>query len=203
MDESTIPDIAKIDQGFVSHVFNFDNKSKQDLLNIMQYSILAIIPVVLLNKTLQKVIPEADETKASLELLAEIVAQTGIIFIGIFFIHRIVTYFPTYSEAKYESFSVINCVVSFLIIILSLQTKLGEKMNIIADRLLLSMQSPQPTHSSTPASELSVPVIHQQQMHHNNNITPPQNEVDQFLQPQDHPILAANESIGGAFGSAF
>ena len=132
----------------------------------------------------------------------EIITQTGIIFIGIFFIHRIITYFPTYSEAKYESFSVLNSVISFLIIILSLQTKLGEKMNIISDRLLMSIQAPKPLAASLPSSEFSIPVMSQQPPQ-NINSTQPVNDVDQFLQPQEHPIMAANESVGGAFGSVF
>ena len=36
--------------GFVKHVFNFDEDSKADILNIVQYAVLAIIPVVVLNK---------------------------------------------------------------------------------------------------------------------------------------------------------
>ena len=37
-------------KSFFKHVFNFDDDSKSDILNIIQYALLAIIPIVLLNK---------------------------------------------------------------------------------------------------------------------------------------------------------
>ena len=57
-------------------------------------------------------------------------------FIGIFFIHRLVTFVPTYSKTNYEQFNVTSIVIAFLVIVLSLQTRLGEKVNILIDRLL-------------------------------------------------------------------
>ena len=61
--------------GFFKHVFNFDDESKADILNIVQYSLIAIIPVVILNKAMSRYIPEADEKKGSLEVSAEIIIQ--------------------------------------------------------------------------------------------------------------------------------
>ena len=40
--------------GFFKHVFNFDDDSKGELLNLVQYSTIALIPVVILNKVMQK-----------------------------------------------------------------------------------------------------------------------------------------------------
>ena len=31
---------------FISHVFNFDNNTKNELLNIGQYSMVALVPIV-------------------------------------------------------------------------------------------------------------------------------------------------------------
>ena len=53
--------------GFFKHVFNFDEDSKAEMLNIVQYSVLALIPVVMFNKSMQRFIPEADEEKGSIE----------------------------------------------------------------------------------------------------------------------------------------
>tara|TARA_B100000424_G_scaffold270518_1_gene270062 strand:+ start:5560 stop:6192 length:633 start_codon:yes stop_codon:yes gene_type:complete len=210
MDEpSDMLETTKIDQGFISHVFNFDNKSKQEMTNTIQYALLAILPVVLLNKSIHRLIPEADETKASLEILVEILAQVGIIFIGIFFIHRVITYFPTYSEAKYESFSVLNCIISFLIIILSLQTKLGEKMNIIVDRFLMIIsgtQTPVSSQNDQSLSEYTLPVLNNpppQTMGQSTDIDKLVNNSPQQFQPENN-IMAANETLGGSFfGSSF
>lgn len=123
-------------EGFFKYVFNFDDTTKSELLNIMQFSILSLIPIIVLNKTMQKYVPEADEQKGSLEILAEVVIQTLILFIGLFFVKRLVTFIPTYSGTKYPDFSVINIILVALLILLSLQTKLGEKVSIIWDRIV-------------------------------------------------------------------
>jgi hypothetical protein len=122
--------------GFFKHVFNFDEESKADMLNIIQYAVLAILPLVLFNKSLQKLVPEADEEKHSIELSMEVIAQVIVVFLGILIIHRMITFIPTYSGIKYTDFNVTNIVLSVLIILLSLQTKLGEKISILADRVV-------------------------------------------------------------------
>ena len=121
--------------GFFKHVFNFDDDSKEDMMNIIQYAVIAIIPVVILNKSMQKLVPEADDEKASAVILAEILAQVIGMFLGILIIHRIITFIPTYSKAKYNDFSTTNIILAVLVITLSLQTKLGEKVSILADRV--------------------------------------------------------------------
>jgi hypothetical protein len=122
-------------EGFVQHVFNMDEDSKHEILNIMQYALLAIIPVVILNKSIQRFVPEADEEKGTPEILAEVVFQVVTMFLGILLIHRIVSYVPTYSQAPYAKLHVTNIILAFLVIVLSLQTKLGEKVNILLERL--------------------------------------------------------------------
>ena len=89
-------------EGFVAHVFNFDEDSKIEMMNIVQYTLVGVIPVILLNKTMQKYVPEADDEKGSAELLAEISIQLIVMFIGILLTHRIITFVPTYSTVKYD-----------------------------------------------------------------------------------------------------
>jgi hypothetical protein len=121
--------------GFFKHVFNFNDDSKAKLLNIIQYSILALIPVIILNKLMQNFVPEANDDKSSIELLFEILAQILSMFLGILFIDRIITYIPTYSGDKYLENNFITIVLPVLVILLSLQTKLGEKVSILYDRI--------------------------------------------------------------------
>jgi len=121
-------------KSFFKHVFNFNDDSKEEMLNIIQYALLALIPIVVLNKLMNKYIPQADENKGNIELSAEIIIQIIIIFLGLLFIHRIITYIPTYSGAKYSDFSITNIILAVLLIILSYQSKLGEKVNILVDR---------------------------------------------------------------------
>ena len=123
-------------KSFFKHVFNFDDDSKSEILNIIQYALIALIPVILLNKSMSNYVPEADDKKGSLELSAEIVIQIIVMLVGLLIVHRIITFIPTYSGVKYPDFHIIFIILAVLMITLSLQTKLGEKVSIIVDRLM-------------------------------------------------------------------
>jgi hypothetical protein len=133
--DSSVGFIGGSKEGFIGHVFNFDEDSKMEMMNIVQYTLIGVFPVVLLNKTMQKYVPEADDEKGSAELLAEITIQLITMFIGILLTHRIITFVPTYSTVKYEKISIVQIVLAVLMITLSLQTKLGEKISILFDRV--------------------------------------------------------------------
>lgn len=134
MDLQNLSDVSSR-KTFFSHVFSTTEEGKAELLNVVQYSLLAIIPVIILNKSINRFIPEADPDKSSLELLVEIFIQMVIMFVGIIIIHRIITYVPTYSGFKYEGLALTNVILAFLIIVLSIQSKLGLKVNILTDRI--------------------------------------------------------------------
>jgi hypothetical protein len=211
--------------GFFKHVFNFEDESKADILNIIQYAVLAILPLVLFNKSLQRLVPEADEEKHSIELSMEVIAQVIVVFLGILIIHRIITFIPTYSGIKYADFNVSNIVLSVLIILLSLQTKLGEKISILADRIVdfwngnqndkkkkkrRTTQQQQQTNEqaisqsldSTPIS--SIPV--QQQTNFNQMYQIDNTPLIGAATPGSEQIMepmAANSMGGSAFGSLF
>jgi hypothetical protein len=122
-------------KSFLKHVFNFDDDSKSEILNILQYSLIAIIPIVILNKTMQKYVPESDDKKSSLEITAEVLIQIIVMFMGLLLIHRVITYIPTYSGSNYPEFHIVYIILAILMITLSLQTKLGEKVSILVDRI--------------------------------------------------------------------
>jgi hypothetical protein len=136
--ESQFQEIAGANQKrtFLSHVFSNTEEGKAEILNVIQYALMGVIPIVILNKTIQRFIPDADPDKSSLELLAEIFIQLIVMFCGIIIIHRVITYFPTYSGFKYENLMLTNVILAFLMVILSLQTKLGLKVNILYDNIL-------------------------------------------------------------------
>jgi len=125
----------KSSKSFIKHVFNFEDEGKAEFLNVIQYSLLAIIPIVALNKVMQKFVPEADDQKGSFEILAEVIGQIVVLFVGLIFINRIITYVPTYSGIKYPEHNVIFIITGTLMVILSLQTKLGDKVSILVERL--------------------------------------------------------------------
>ena len=123
-------------KNFFKYVFNFDEDSKSDILNIVQFALLSIIPIVILNKAISKFIPGADDRKGSLEISAEIIVQTLVMFLGVLIIYRIITYIPSYSGKKYSAFNDVSIIIPVLLIVLSLQTKLGEKVNILTERII-------------------------------------------------------------------
>jgi hypothetical protein len=128
--------LDKKSNGFINHVFSMNEDQKIDFFNLLQYGMLALIPVLLLNKLIQTFVPEATEEKGSLEILVEIVMQLSVLLVGIYYIHRVITYIPTYSGEDYGQVNLVNMVLAFLVIVMSLQTKLGEKGEILYRRLL-------------------------------------------------------------------
>lgn len=143
---------------FMNHIFNFDENSKTDMLNIVQYSIVSIVPIVILNKSIQKFVPEADETKGSVEIVFEVLIQIISMFIGLLFIHRFITYIPTYSNSPYPEYNIIYNVLPILMILMSLQTKLGEKVSIIVDRLYELWEGKKEKGGKTPNIKVSQPI---------------------------------------------
>lgn len=127
---------------FISHVFSTTDEGKAELLNAFQYGLLGVVPVFLLNKMINNIVPEPSEDKSSIEIVVEIVLQMVVMFAGIIFIHRMVTFVPTYSEFKYESLSLTSVVLVFFVIMLSIQTKFGIKASIMYDRMLEMWNGP-------------------------------------------------------------
>jgi len=206
---------------FLGHVFSTTEEGKAEVLNVVQYAILGIIPIVVLNKLIQRFIPEPDSDKSSIELLVEVFIQLIVMFCGIIVIHRVITYIPTYSEFKYESLTLTNVILAFLVIVLSIQSKLGIKVNILIDRLSELWNGPPPnekrsgsgsgssrghnisqadyydsvpTHMELPAPiATSKPVSVSTPSH-----SPSISDYGSYSGP-----VAANSMLGGSFGSLF
>jgi hypothetical protein len=207
-----LPETSINKKTFIGHVFSTTEEGKAELLNIVQYSLMGIIPIIILNKIIQQFVPEACDDKSSVELVIEIFIQIIVMFCGIIFIHRIITYFPTYSGFKYDNLVLTNVVLAFLIIVLSLQTKLGIKVNIIYDRVLelwngtpsinkkdyiknnLKLNN---THVPSQADYLdggSLPSLQSEPS------TPPQQQPQQ-QQSFVSELMPANSLLGSSFGS--
>ena len=121
--------------GFFKYVFNFDENNKALIFNFLQYALLAVIPTFLALKGLNYIDSDVDEDKGSLEILGEVVLKLVLLFMSIWFINKIVRYVPTYSGVDYQVFNETNFIIAFLIIIISMQSKLRDKINILADRV--------------------------------------------------------------------
>ena len=101
---------TKTNNGFIKHVFNFDNDTKTEVLNIIQYVVLAIIPMALFNYAVDSVIPEDDDSKGNLEILAELVGQLVVVLLGVYLIHRIITFVPTYSGKAFGEMNLFSII---------------------------------------------------------------------------------------------
>lgn len=215
---------------FIKHLFNMSPEGKAEFTNVIQYGFLGLTPVLLLNKLISNYIPEADEEKSTLEILVEIMLQIMIMFCGIILIHRGITYLPTYSGYLYESLNLTSVVLAFLIIILSLQTKIGIKINIVWDRVIDIWQGNSDMDEKKKKKQESMSGSRMLPQHRPSQadsfvdgaagVFPPQPVVtskettnyDHMLggstgnatEPMmDSGPMAANSLVGGAFGSAF
>jgi hypothetical protein len=147
---------------FFSHVFNFEQESRNQMINIAQYTVFSIVFITLLNRFVQDYMPEVDKDKGSLAIFVEISIQCIVLFLGIVFIHRIITFIPSVSGAKYADQNVIAIILPTLILLLG-TSKLGEKVSILVDRL--SGQAPvkkasvqQPSMSILPKAQTVNPI---------------------------------------------
>ena len=122
--------------GFFNYVFKFDNENKHRIMNMLQYTLLTIIPVLLILRGIKHIIPEDDDSKGSLEILAESVGQVILIMLAIWFTNKIIYYIPTYSGEDYPKYNEISFIIPFIIILATMQTKLGAKFNILIDRTM-------------------------------------------------------------------
>lgn len=127
---------SNIFSDFFRHMFLISTDHKLEYMNLFQYIILSIIPVVLLNKTIATYIPPADELRSSFEIGVELLLQILLMFGGIIFIHRFIIFIPTYSGEKYEPLCLTHVIIAFMIILFSIQSKLSSKVNILVDRAL-------------------------------------------------------------------
>lgn len=135
-DNTNLTNEVPTKESFINTVFSFDEESRAEYLNIAQYTVLAIIPILLLNKLVGYAMPIVDETKGSVEITIEVVIQSLILFIGILVINKAVRYLPTYSGVDYQPMDIISIIPIFLVIMLSLQTRIGQKSAIVVDRTI-------------------------------------------------------------------
>jgi len=128
--------LSKSPSGFIKHMTNFDEDTKCQLLNMFQYSILSIIPVILILKAVRNFVPIEDDSKGTIEITAECIAQIALIIVTIWFSNRAIMYIPTYSGCEYTKFDAISFLLPFILILVTMQTKLGAKINILIDRAM-------------------------------------------------------------------
>ena len=122
--------------GFFKYVFNFDETNKGILMNMFQYGFIAVPLVILVLKLMNYYTPEEDETKGTLEIMLEIIVSISVILLSIWFINKIIRFVPNASKIDYPLFNEVNFILPLFIVLFTMQTKLGAKINILVDRLV-------------------------------------------------------------------
>ena len=120
----------------IKHIFKFDDDTKSTLMNLSQYMVLAIIPVAILQNISEKVFPEFDASKGTMELLAEILGQSLMTLVGLFFIHRVITAVPTFSGSAMGDLNLFSIVVVFLLTSFMFDGKVEKKFKAISNRMM-------------------------------------------------------------------
>ncbi len=217
---------------FINYIFSLSSNDKAEVYNLIQYSIFAVPLVIMLNKLVRCVIPKEDVNKNTLEILFEILAEVVILYLGIFFIDRVITYFSTFSKTTYKKINLLTTVIPFLLILLSLQTQIGIKGNHIYNKVFNTLEGnvnlrdnsvvkvSQPiskNHNVNNLARMNPNVENNRAAMPNVNVSMPNPQAQTISvngggmsgqpmvqQPQmESPLLAANEALGGSFGSAF
>ena len=192
--DTSAEDIKTGPGNFFKYVFNFDGDNKTRFMNMIQYSLLAIIPVILILKITKHVFPEEDDTKGSLEILGESIGQILFLIILIWFTNRIIMFIPTYSGEPYSNFNEITFMIPFLIIMVTMQTKLGAKINTLVERVTelvqgqTSLKDSQNTQN-TQQVRVSQPLAQNQQ--------PAQSTYNQMMPPSPPPITSVRNQNDG------
>jgi len=136
MDSATEVSNNATEMGFIKYVFNTDEDSKCEMMNMIQYVLLAIIPAILILKAVKIVVPEEDDSKGSIEIVAECIGQIAFIILAIYFSDKAIRYVPTYSKCDYVRGNLLSFLLPFVILMFTMQTKLGAKINILLERVM-------------------------------------------------------------------
>lgn len=216
--------------GFFSYVFNFDEENKDMLTNMFQYTFLSLPLIIIVLKLINNFTPEENDEKGNLEILLEVTLTLTTILFAIWFINKIIMYIPTYSKSNYAEFNEITFILPFLILLFTMQTKIGAKINILVERLIniyegrTNLKHQNKNSDIKKTQPISTPPVHQNSQsdslvkqsnvnqEFNNQVMNQQPRTDfnnMFAGPNNPSVniqepQAANESLGnGLFGSLF
>jgi hypothetical protein len=131
MDDSIKP---VTNQGFFSYVFKLSKFKQEDLLNVIQYTALSILPIMLFLYYTKKYFPSATHEDSSLYLFTLTFVELIFMIVGIFFIDRIINFIPTFSGKYYEVINLTNVILIFVIFMLISRAGFRERTSILLYR---------------------------------------------------------------------
>lgn len=192
----------------MKHIFRYDDETKSVLTNLVQYTMLAIIPIACLQKASDKLFSDFDESNGSAAILAEILGQSVLTIIGLFMIHRIITAVPTFSGNAMEDIHLTSIIVIFLLISLHCKdNKMHKKLSAVMNRAFdawdeVPKQTPKKDNSgkvrvSQPISNNGMPTHQASRADYigtHTNLTAPQPPVQQTPSIADKQNMYAQEA---------
>jgi len=101
--------------GFFHHMFNLKKGEKSELYNVMQYSALALLPLIILMRINQNLWPKADKNSGTVELLAEMIGEVATTCLIVFVVFRVIEYIPTFSGEPLKCINILTIITSVII----------------------------------------------------------------------------------------
>ena len=122
---------------FVNYMFSMTDGEKVEIINMFQYIILAIIPILLIVRLMHNYIPPVNNKKATIEILIELIVQLVVLFALFFFIHKLIAFIPTYTKQQYQNVQFLPLVLPLLFVLFTMDKNVGEKAQIVLKRILV------------------------------------------------------------------
>jgi len=135
MDDELIVKGSKT-ESFLGYMTTITTLEKNEILNVIQYIVLIVIPLVLLLKFMKEYIPPDSASKSSIEITVEVVIQLSLIFIAFWLIHKVIMYIPTYSTVPYEKLNLIQIAMPVVFLLFCMKSSISEKVSILLDRVM-------------------------------------------------------------------
>lgn len=129
----------ELNMGFVEYITTISSNEKAQMLNMLQYGGLAILPLLIILKLMKMYVPEEDPLKGTPEIVIEILLQLSFILIAFFFIHKLICYVPTYSKVEYGSMNLLCLIMPVFFLMFAMDTNVGAKLNVVFERLLVTL----------------------------------------------------------------
>lgn len=124
------------DNSFMGYMFSMNSMEKGELLNLIQYICLAIIPLIIFIKILHIYTPKYNEYKGSVEILIEVVLYIVVLSIVFWFINKFILYIPNYSKIKYDTINLFSMILPVVFILFTLEPNLNKKILLLSNRMM-------------------------------------------------------------------
>lgn len=198
-----------VNNSFINYMFTMSDNEKDTILNIIQYTSLSIVPLIIIIKLMNVYLPKYNEHKGNIEILIEVILQLIFTIIFLWFINKFILYIPTYSKTTYENINIMNMILPIIFILFTLETNINKKVILLSNKLMLYLgfQSETMIVEKTNEEDISnyisddnfqnIPVRKLQQ----NTIQEPIEKKD-FLS-QDNPMEISNEPVAANTFSNF